>query len=167
METGRKILNLRKDLGVQQKTLAGLTAVTPSALSRIEAGVHQPRGPVALRLARQLGVTVDYLLDDDAPYPPPAREILANLDNLKRDEARSLQMRVTRGEQNLMRALRSLEPERRLLLENALNAPRDKIRLGVFLLGDAQQLPGVDREELDRFKSLLLRVAEAHKGPTA
>ena len=46
METGRKILNLRKDLGVQQKTLAGLTAVTPSALSRIEAGVHQPRGQV-------------------------------------------------------------------------------------------------------------------------
>ncbi len=161
METGRKILNLRQDLGVQQKTLAGLTAVTPSALSRIEAGVHQPRGPVALRLARQLGVTVDYLLDDDAPYPPPAREILANLDNLKRDEARSLQMRVTRGEQNLMRALRSLEPERRLLLENALNAPRAKIRWGVFLLGDVQQLPGVDREELDRFKSLLLRVAEA------
>ena len=68
METGRKILNLRKDLGVPQKLLARQTAVTASALSRIEAGIHHPRGLVALRIARELGVTVDYLAEQTVNF---------------------------------------------------------------------------------------------------
>ena len=79
METGRKIMNLRKDRGVAQSSLAEMTSVTPSALSRIEAGIHQPRGSVALRIARELGVTVDYILDGEAPYPPPPMALLENL----------------------------------------------------------------------------------------
>jgi len=71
MEIGRKILNLRKDQGVHQRDLAHDSHVTPSALSRIEAGIHTPRGKVTLEIARRLGTTADYVLDETAPYPPP------------------------------------------------------------------------------------------------
>ncbi len=59
MEIGRKILNLRKERNLAQRTLAHDAEVTPSALSRIEAGIHTPKGPAVLQLARILGTTAD------------------------------------------------------------------------------------------------------------
>lgn len=155
METGRKILNLRKDLGVPQKQLAELTAVTPSALSRIEAGIHQPRGPVALRIARHLGVTADYLLDNDAPYPPPGREILANLSGSDSTENRTERAQVSRREAAILEALRSLDTERKCVLEAVLSAARQEVRYAGFLLGVAPELPGVEHEEIDQFRTRL------------
>lgn len=158
METGRKILNLRKDLGVPQKTLAEMTAVTPSALSRIEAGIHQPRGPVALRIARHLGVTADYLLDNDAPYPPPGREILANISEETaepEEEARNERVLLSHREVQLLDSLRRLEPERRAALEAVLSAPRDDVRYTAYLLGAAEELPGVEEDEISRFRTRL------------
>lgn len=156
METGRKILNLRKDLGVPQKTLAEMTAVTPSALSRIEAGIHQPRGPVALRIARHLGVTADYLLDNDAPYPPPGREILANLDTKQtNDEARTERVLLSARETAILEALRKLEPERWVALEAILAGRRDDVRFAAFVLGAAESLPGLEEEEISSFRSRL------------
>ena len=153
METGRKILNLRKDLGVPQKTLAQLTAVTPSALSRIEAGIHQPRGPVALRIARRLGVTVDYLLDENAPYPPPARELLANLTTTCSGAEKSTSSMLVSGrEKALLAAFRQLDLDRRVLLEAVFNASRTQTRFAAYLLGAAEQLPGIDPDELSEFE---------------
>ncbi len=146
MDTGRKILNLRKDRGVPQKSLANLTAVTPSALSRIESGVHQPRGPVALRLARHLGVTADYLLDDSAPYPPPASEILANLTKPV-DGPMDESVQLSTREKRLLQRLRELEEERLILLEAVLEAPRKLVRRVACQLGAAERLPGLDDEE--------------------
>ena len=158
METGRKILNLRKDLGVPQKTLAEMTAVTPSALSRIEAGIHQPRGPVALRIARHLGVTADYLLDNDAPYPPPARELLANCCETaapEDEESRTERILISRREAAVVDSLRRLDNERRALLDAVLNSPREEARFATFLLGAGEQLPGVEAEEIERFRTRL------------
>ena len=138
METGRKILNLRRDLGFAQKTLVNLSSVTPSALSRIEAGTHQPRATVALRLARELGVTVDYLLDDTAPYPPPEREIVANLPAAQAPEKPGERLDVTRGEKRVLLALRSLDSERRQLLSAILAAPRARVHAALTALGSGK-----------------------------
>lgn len=158
METGRKILNLRKDLGVPQKTLAEMTAVTPSALSRIEAGIHQPRGPVALRIARHLGVTADYLLDNDAPYPPPSRELLANMCETaapEDEEGRTERVLISRREAAVVDSLRRLDNERRALLDAVLNSPREELRYATFLLGASDGLPGVEADELERYRTRL------------
>lgn len=157
METGRKILNLRKDLGVPQKSLAEMTAVTPSALSRIEAGIHQPRGPVALRIARHLGVTADYLLDNDAPYPPPGREILANMGAKSDGEAKTERVLVSSREVTILEAMRKLDSERRVALEAVLASPREEVRFAAYLLGAADHLPGLEEDELTRFRTRLAR----------
>ncbi len=151
METGRKILNLRKDRGVPQKDLAAVTTVTAGALSRIESGDHEPRAKVALSIARHLGVTADYLLDVNAPYPPPARELLANL--VRKDtEPRDQTAAVSHRELRILQAFRNLEEERRTLLESTLDAPRDRVRYTAFLLGAAERLPGIDPAELSEFR---------------
>jgi len=108
MEIGRKILNLRKDLGVGQRLLAEQTMVTPSALSRIEAGIHRPKGAVTFELAQRLGVTSDYILDESAPYPPPAYELLANLVDDTKDEPRETPTVVSARELRVLEAFRSL-----------------------------------------------------------
>ena len=155
LDTGRKILNLRKDRGVAQKSLAGLTAVTPSALSRIESGIHQPRGPVAMRIAKHLGVTVDYILDENAPYPPPAKEILENLADETEQESRSRKMSVSSREERLLLAIRKLDGERKVLLETVLQGHRNDVRFAAFLLGVAEDLPGFCPEEKKTFEARL------------
>ena len=155
METGRKILNLRKDLGVPQKSLAENTAVTPSALSRIEAGIHQPRGPVALRIARQLGVTVDYLLDDTAPYPPPAWVLLANLEP-REPEPTTETTPVSRREKQMLEAMREMTDEQRVFLESVLRGSRRELRLATSLLRLGPELPAVELAELDEYRNTMV-----------
>ncbi len=155
MDTGRKILNLRKDLGVPQKNLAHLTEVTPSALSRIEAGIHQPRGPVALRIARHLGVTVDYLLDDNAPYPPPARELLTIIEKEENTEVGTTTEELNEHEKKTLESLRTLSKERLVLLDILLDKPREDVRFAAYILGAASELPGLDSAELDRYRRRL------------
>lgn len=165
METGRKILNLRKDLGVPQKSLATQTSVTPSALSRIEAGHHQPRGPVALRLARELGVTVDYLLDRDAPYPPPGREVLENISGEDGGEERNERIAVSARERALLEAVRRISPEQRVLLDATLDAERENTRFTAFVLGAGDDLPGIDDAERARFQARLRMQQSAADDP--
>jgi transcriptional regulator with XRE-family HTH domain len=158
MEIGRKILNLRRDLGVDQRTLARDASVTPSALSRIEAGIHLPRGMSALGFARRLGVTADYMLDETAPYPPPAYEILANLVDTTKDEPKDQPTMVSARELRVVEAFRDLELERKRLLEAALGGTREKVRLAAWLMG--AELPGEDPREIARFKDRVRAIAD-------
>ncbi|MGA1201851.1 MAG: helix-turn-helix domain-containing protein [Planctomycetota bacterium] len=150
MEIGRKILNLRKERNLAQRTLAHDAEVTPSALSRIEAGIHTPKGPAVLQLARILGTTADYVLDESAPYPPPARELLANLVDESRSEPREISAVLSEREERLLTSLRSLDVERRRLLEAALTAPRDEVRFTAWVAGAV--VPGLDDAERERFR---------------
>ncbi len=76
MTPGRKILNLRLDAGIKQQELAKMAGVSPAAISKIETYEHErnPRANVLHAIARALWVTADYLLDEEAPYPPPVGE---------------------------------------------------------------------------------------------
>ena len=118
MKTGRKILNLRRDRGVAQRSLAEMTSVTPSALSRIEAGIHQPKGPVALRIARVLGVSADYILDESVPYPPPLEALL----HTEVSDDFTVSENLTATEKNLVEAYRILGPEEKEAFRTLMKA---------------------------------------------
>lgn len=62
------LLELR---GLKQADVARLTGIDPGAVSRIKTGEWTPPIEKALRLARALGVSVDYLIDPDQDDPPP------------------------------------------------------------------------------------------------
>ncbi|MEE2889928.1 MAG: helix-turn-helix domain-containing protein [Planctomycetota bacterium] len=158
METGRKIMNLRKDRGVAQKSLAQMTSVTPSALSRIEAGIHQPRGTVALRIARELGVTVDYILDETAPYPPPAKVLLKNLSQDNVQEPRDHNMKISSTEKRLLKSLRDLSSDERKLLARCLEANNKEVRLALFALSRGEKLGQLDEGEINKFQKSLDRL---------
>ena len=118
MKIGRKILNLRRDRGVAQRSLAEMTSVTPSALSRIEAGIHQPKGPVALRIARVLGVSADYILDESAPYPPPLESLLQPI--VEEDSKVTIELHLQ--EKKILDAIRRLSPEERSTISDIIAA---------------------------------------------
>ncbi len=74
METGRKILNLRTAQGFNRAEFARACGLDVKLLAGLEKGHARKFGHPCLavfRLARHLGVTVEYLLDEGQPYPPP------------------------------------------------------------------------------------------------
>ncbi len=75
MEFGRRVMNERLDRGIRQQELAKACGVTPAAICKIESGEHGAKGQTALAIARHLGVTLEYLLDESGPYPyePPKK----------------------------------------------------------------------------------------------
>lgn len=81
MTIGDKILYLRQKLDMKQKELADKVGITEATLSRYENGKRNPRGDIAAKLAKALGVTTDYLLNESSndvsqhkDSTPPKRE---------------------------------------------------------------------------------------------
>lgn len=60
---GRRLREVRADVGVSQDTLAERAGVHPTAIGRMERGGREPRLATILRLARALGVHPGVLLD--------------------------------------------------------------------------------------------------------
>ena len=94
-------MNLRLDRGVQQQKLAEACGLTPGAICRIESGRNEPKGQTALAIARHLGVTLEYLLDESGPYqyqPPKKPKDLKD---------GMVTVRLTQEEKALIEALRA------------------------------------------------------------
>ena len=148
METGRKIMNLRRDRSISQQDLARYCNITPSALSKIESGQNSPRGGVIFRIARNLGVTVEYLLDEEIPYPYKGLNY--------RQEARA------GAEPARVRTEISLEERPDIVRERAYSLPEaspELIRLLHFLFYHYQvENPGPGF--LERFEDILSPEAE-------
>ena len=106
MHTGRKILNLRHDRSVSQQDLARLCQITPSALSKIEAGINSPRANVICRIAENLGVTMEYLLDEDLPYPYKGYAYRQQLIDREEDPDANVRIDGTREEKAFLETLR-------------------------------------------------------------
>ena len=106
MQTGRKILNLRCDRRISQQDLARWCGVTPSALSKIEAGINAPRANIIWRIARKLGVTVEYLLDETMPYPYSGYSYRQDLLTDEVDPESLVRMEVSLEEKAFLEALR-------------------------------------------------------------
>jgi transcriptional regulator with XRE-family HTH domain len=79
MTIGERITHLRNKKGWSQAELARRAKIGQSTLHAYESGTRAAKGmsvDVAMRLARELGVTVDYLVgvyeDEDERPPKPA-----------------------------------------------------------------------------------------------
>ncbi len=154
MQTGRKILNLRRDRKVSQQDLARACDITPSALSKIEAGINSPRASVIWRIARNLGVTVEYLLDEEMPYPYSSHSY--RRESLRRDEDPDANVRldVSREEKAFLRALRECPEVAREIAYAIPEVSLERIRLIHFLLNHST-VENPTRRFLKSFESLL------------
>ena len=75
MDFSEKLKALRDQHGLKQSDLAERSGLTANKIQRYEQSNQKPKGDDALALARVLGVTADYLLDDGLPFPPPEEHL--------------------------------------------------------------------------------------------
>jgi putative transcriptional regulator len=67
-----EVRQLREDQGLSQGQLAGLLGVSRQTVNAIETGRYDPSLPLALRIARLFGFSVEEIFHDDAaPATPP------------------------------------------------------------------------------------------------
>jgi transcriptional regulator with XRE-family HTH domain len=59
---GKRIKIKREVLGITQKGLAEKVGITPAAINQFEKGEKRPSSAVLANIARELGVSTDYLL---------------------------------------------------------------------------------------------------------
>ena len=105
MQLNRKILNLRLDRKLTSSALAHACKVSNGTISKVETGRSLPDSKTLFLIARFLGVTVEYLLDENQPYP--YRPLRYRGDFLKNgDPSAVVHMLVTREEKALLQALR-------------------------------------------------------------
>lgn len=71
MKLEEKLGNQMRRLGLNGQKLAKVSEVSDSEISRILAGKSRPGLENAFRLARALGVSLDYLADDRLEADPP------------------------------------------------------------------------------------------------
>ena len=62
MDLGRRIRERRKSLGITQENLAQALNVTPQHISAIEKDKRVPSLSFVIRMAKELGVSIDYLV---------------------------------------------------------------------------------------------------------
>jgi transcriptional regulator with XRE-family HTH domain len=154
MQTGRKILNLRCDRKISQQDLARACEITPSALSKIEAGINSPRASVIWRIARNLGVTVEYLLDEEMPYPFDGYRYRQDLFLKDEDPQAMVRMEVTREEKNFLEALRKASQVARDIAFAMPEVSVETLRLLHFLLHHTK-IQNPTHAFLKTFESLL------------
>ena len=75
----RRLCALR---GLDQTELAARVNLTKSSMSRILSGAQMPKLDKAYELAKVLGVSLDYLVDDELEVAPSGQWILVTEDEL-------------------------------------------------------------------------------------
>ena len=73
---GARIASLRRQAGLSQAQLAGRLKISPSAMGMYEQGRREPSVETVVSLAREFGVSTDYLLTGSQPDPKKLEEIL-------------------------------------------------------------------------------------------
>lgn len=154
MHAGRKILNLRCDRKISQQELARACEITPSALSKIEAGINSPRASILWRIARNLGVTVEYLIDETIPYPYTPHTYRQELLDGDADPSSKVEIEVTLEERSYLEALRACHPVTREIAYLLPEASEEMIRLIHFMLTHSK-IENPDPGFLERFEDLL------------
>ncbi len=68
--------------GLDQSALAGKVNLSKSSISRILSGTQEPKLRLAYDLAKALGVTLDYLVDDSPEIEPTDQLVMVSADEL-------------------------------------------------------------------------------------
>lgn len=82
MGYAEKLKRLCAIRGLDQSALSERLGVPKSSMSRIFSGVQEPKLMLAFRLAKELGVTLDYLADDALDVDPAGHWAVVNEDEL-------------------------------------------------------------------------------------
>lgn len=82
MGYAEKIQKLCALRGLDQSSLAEQVHVSKASMSRIMSGMQEPKLRLAHELARALGVTLDYLVDDALRDDPAGQLVLVTEDEL-------------------------------------------------------------------------------------
>lgn len=154
MQTGRKILNLRCDRKVSQQDLARACDITPSALSKIEAGINSPRAGIIWKIARNLGVTVEYLLDEGMPYPYPSHRYRQDFIGRNQDPDSNVRMEVSRVEKAFLNALRDSPDVAREIAYAIPEVSHERLHL-IHCLVNQSTVANPTRKFLKSFEALL------------
>lgn len=90
-----KVLSLMEQKGWNQKRLAEESGITVSSVSRYLRGDRKPRMDIIINFSKALGVTAEYLLEDDTetgltPYVEIATAIARNGSELTAEEKTKL-----------------------------------------------------------------------------
>ena len=75
---GPRIAALRREAGLSQAELARRLMVSPSAMGMYEQGRREPGAQMLVAMARELGVSTDFLLTGQ-PHSPGEADALTNL----------------------------------------------------------------------------------------
>ena len=72
MNIGQAVKDIRKSRGIKAKDLAGMSGITPTALSNIEKGISFPTKQTIVNLCQSMGISVAALMvhsvtEDDVP----------------------------------------------------------------------------------------------------
>ena len=94
MALKEKILRLMKEQGLNQKQLADKASITEASMSKYLSGDRTPRIDVIVKLAKALGTSVNYLLDNEAapenPYIYASTALARCKDQLTEEEKKKL-----------------------------------------------------------------------------
>ena len=94
MKLEEKISKLMKEQGLNQKQLAEKASITEASMSKYLSGERTPRIDVVVKIAKALGTSVDYLLDNDVvpetPYIYASTALARCKDKLSEDEKKKL-----------------------------------------------------------------------------
>ncbi len=71
MKLHEKLVKLRKDRSWSQTVLCERVGVNIAHLSRLENGKSQPSGEMLWKIAKALGVSMDYFMDEEADEVTP------------------------------------------------------------------------------------------------
>ena len=106
MKFGRKLLNLRRDRKLSAVQLVKACGASPAGYSKLERGVFLPRSELLVRIAHNLCVSCEYLLDERMPYPYEPQNWREKLRASGVDPNARTRMIVTREERAYLEALR-------------------------------------------------------------
>lgn len=82
MGYAEKLQKLCAMRGMDQSALAERIGISKSSMSRILSGVQEPKLRLAYDIARTLGVTLDYIVDDALDADPSGRTVVISEDEL-------------------------------------------------------------------------------------
>ncbi|HGH0498618.1 TPA: helix-turn-helix domain-containing protein [Clostridioides difficile] len=107
---GDRIVNLRKELDINQKELATKVGITEASLSRYENNLREPKSEIIVRLAKALETSTDYLLgvNDNTKISKEDKLIIENLS-------------VSEKTKKLLEKIYSLEKEDREAIEKMID----------------------------------------------
>ena len=87
---GNRVRAARERLGITQEDLAARVGMSPSHMSIVERGVKVPRMDTVVKLANELDVSADYLLQDSVAQSRNSQLLSSIMDLPERERDRLL-----------------------------------------------------------------------------